>query len=90
MKENIITKILAIDNLNEALKNVKGNKGTSRIDDLSIEETAKYIKENKKIIVWQLYNRKYQPQPVRRVEIPKPNNNLKCRGLVFALDYYLA
>ena len=58
MKEDIITKILARDNLNEAFKNVKANKGASGIDDLSIEETAEYIKQNKATIVWQLYNRK--------------------------------
>ena len=66
MSEDIITKILDRNNLNEAFKNVKANKGARGIDELSIEETAQYIRENKKTIVWQLYNRKYQPQPVRR------------------------
>ena len=86
MKEDIMTKILARDNLNEAFKNVKANKGTSGIDDLSIEETAEYIKENKATIVWQLYNRKYQPQPVRRVEIPKPNGGTRKLGIPIVLD----
>lgn len=86
MKEDIITKILARDNLNEAFKNVKANKGTSGIDDLSIEETAEYIKKNKATIVWQLYNRKYQPQPVRRVEIPKPNGGTRKLGIPIVLD----
>ena len=40
MKEDIITRILDRNNLNEAFKNVKANKGASGIDDLSIEETA--------------------------------------------------
>lgn len=86
MKEDIITKILDRDNLNEAFKNVKANKGASGIDDLSIEETATYIKENKATIVWQLYNRKYQPQPVRRVEIPKPNGGIRKLGIPIVLD----
>lgn len=60
MSEDIITKILERNNLNEAFKNVKANKGSSGIDDLSIEETAEYIKENKATIVWQIYHRKYQ------------------------------
>lgn len=59
MKEDIITKILDRNNLNEAFKSVKANKGASGIDDLSIEETAEYIRQNKATIVWQLYNRKY-------------------------------
>lgn len=86
MKEDIITKILDRNNLNEAFKNVKANKGASGIDDLSIEETAEYIKENKATIVWQLYNRKYQPQPVRRVEIPKPNGGIRKLGIPIVLD----
>lgn len=86
MSEDIITKILDRDNLNLAFKNVKANKGASGIDDLSIDETAQYIRENKKTIVWQLYNRKYQPQPVRRVEIPKPNGGVRKLGIPTVLD----
>ena len=86
MKEDIITRILDRNNLNEAFKNVKANKGASGIDDLSIEETAEYIRQNKATIVWQLYNRKYQPQPVRRVEIPKPNGGTRKLGIPIVLD----
>lgn len=86
MSEDIITRILARDNLNEAFKNVKANKGASGIDELSIEETREYIKEHKNQIVWELYNRKYQPQPVRRVEIPKPNGGVRKLGIPTVLD----
>ena len=86
MNEDIITRILARDNLNEAFKNVKANKGASGIDDLTIEETAEYIKENKSTIGWQLYHRKYQPQPVRRVEIPKPKGGVRKLGIPIVLD----
>lgn len=86
MSEDIITKILDRDNLNLAFKNVKANKGASGIDDMSIEETAQFIKGHKNQIVWQLYNRKYQPQPVRRVEIPKPNGGVRKLGIPTVLD----
>ena len=86
MSEDIITKILERDNLNLAFKNVKANKGASGIDELSIEETEKFIKEHKNQIVWQLYNRKYQPQPVRRVEIPKANGEVRKLGIPTVLD----
>ncbi|MGN0496351.1 MAG: group II intron reverse transcriptase/maturase [Lachnospiraceae bacterium] len=86
MSEDIITKILERDNLNLAFKNVKVNKGASGIDELSIEETGKFIKEHKNQIVWQLYNRKYQPQPVRRVEIPKANGGVRKLGIPTVLD----
>ena len=48
-------------------------------------ETAEYIRQNKATIVWQLYNRKYQPQPVRRVEIPKPVMDLDQKEVVSKL-----
>ena len=86
MSEDIITKILDRNNLNLAFKNVKANKGASGIDELSIEETEKFIKEHKNQIVWQLYNRKYQPQPVRRVEIPKANGGVRKLGIPTVLD----
>ena len=86
MSEDIITKILDRNNLNEAFKRVKANKGASGIDDMDIEETKTYIKEHKNTIVWQLYNRKYQPQPVRRVEIPKPNGGKRKLGIPTVLD----
>ena len=86
MSEDIITKILDRNNLNEAFKRVKANKGASGIDDMDIEETKVYIKEHKNVIVWQLYNRKYQPQPVRRVEIPKPNGGKRKLGIPTVLD----
>ena len=86
MSEDIITKILDRNNLNEAFKRVKANKGASGIDDMDIEETKAYIKEHKNTIVWQLYNRKYQPQPVRRVEIPKPNGGKRKLGIPTVLD----
>ena len=86
MSEDIITKILDRDNLNLAFKNVKANKGASGIDELSIKETETFIKEHKNQIVWQLYNRKYQPQPVRRVEIPKANGGVRELGIPTVLD----
>ena len=86
MSEDIITKILERDNLNLAFKNVKANKGASGIDELSIKETETFIKEHKNQIVWQLYNRKYQPQPVRRVEIPKANGGVRKLGIPTVLD----
>ena len=86
MSEDIITKILDRNNLNLAFKKVKANKGASGIDKLSIEETEKFIKEHKNQIVWQLYNRKYQPQPVRRVEIPKANGGVRKLGIPTVLD----
>ena len=86
MSEDIITKILDRNNLNEAFKRVKANKGASGIDDMDIEETKVHIREHKNTIVWQLYNRKYQPQPVRRVEIPKPNGGKRKLGIPTVLD----
>ena len=69
----LLEKILSRDNLNKAYKQVYRNKGASGVDGITVEELSSYIKEHKEEILWQIRNRKYKPQPVRRVEIPKEN-----------------
>ena len=51
------------------------------MDGVEMEELYDYIKENWKSIKEQIEQRKYKPQPVRRVEIPKPNGGIRKLGL---------
>lgn len=69
----ILDSILSRDNLNEAFKQVRRNKGSAGVDNMSIDEAFLYIKENKTDIIHAIQKRKYTPKPVLRVEIPKPN-----------------
>ncbi len=68
---DLLEKILHRDNLNNAYKRVKSNKGSGGIDKMSVEELLTFLKDNKTTLIKQLRGGKYKPNPVRRVEIPK-------------------
>lgn len=78
--------ILSKENLNRAYKKVVANKGTSGIDDITVEELGSYIRENQEEIISSLRNRTYFPKPVRRVYIPKGNGKERPLGIPTALD----
>jgi RNA-directed DNA polymerase len=61
------------ENLLEALRRVKGNKGSAGIDGMTVGQLSGYLKEHWLTIREQLLNGTYKPQPVRRVEIEKPD-----------------
>ncbi len=69
--DDLLERILARDNLNEAYKKVKSNKGAGGIDGMSVDELLPYLKENKAQLLKRIREGKYKPNPVRRVEIPK-------------------
>jgi RNA-directed DNA polymerase len=72
--------ILRRDNLNNAYKKVKANKGKGGIDNMDVEELLPYLRENQKEIIKKIREGKYKPNPVRRVEIPKEEKG-KSRNL---------
>lgn len=78
--------ILTRENLNQAYKKVIANKGASGMDEVTVEELGKYIRENREEIVNSLRNRTYFPKPVRRVYIPKTNGKMRPLGIPTALD----
>ena len=69
--DKLLEKILQTDNLNQAYKKVKSNKGASGVDGMNVEELFMFLRNNKKQLIEQLREGKYKPNPVRRVEIPK-------------------
>ena len=69
--DRLMEKILSNDNLNQAYKKVKSNKGAGGIDGMNVEELLSFLKDNGTQLKLQLMDGKYKPNPVRRVEIPK-------------------
>lgn len=69
----MLEKILSNENIELAQKKVYANKGASGIDGVTVRELEQYMQENWNSIKEQIRGRKYKPQPVLRVEIPKPN-----------------
>ena len=60
-------------NLKQALRQVKANKGSAGTDGMTVGQLADYLKQHWPAIREQLLNGTYEPKPVRRVEIPKPD-----------------
>ena len=68
---SLMEQILSSDNLNRAYLQVVRNKGAEGVDGMKYTELKEHLAKNGEIIKEQLRTRKYKPQPVRRVEIPK-------------------
>ena len=74
------------ENLKEALRRVKANKGSAGVDGMTVGGIADYLKEHWPAIREQLLNGTYEPKPVRRVEIPKPDGGVRKLGIPTVLD----
>lgn len=82
----LMEKILCRDNMMLAYKKVKANKGASGIDGIEVGEVKDYLKENWQDIKEQIQKRKYKPQPVLRVEIPKEGGGVRNLGIPSVVD----
>jgi RNA-directed DNA polymerase len=74
------------ENCLQAFKRVKSNKGGPGIDGMTVEELPGYLKEHWPAIREQLLAGTYKPQPVKRVEIPKPDGGVRQLGIPTVLD----
>jgi RNA-directed DNA polymerase len=74
------------ENLKEALRRVKANKGSAGVDGMTVGGIADYLKQHWPAIREQLLNGTYEPRPVRRVEIPKPDGGVRKLGIPTVLD----
>lgn len=82
----LMEQILSRENMLLAYKKVKANKGAGGIDNVSVDEIDEYLKENWDGIKERIRKRKYKPQPVLRVEIPKPNGGVRKLGIPTVMD----
>jgi RNA-directed DNA polymerase len=75
------------ENLKSALRQVKANKGSAGVDGMTVAELTDYLKQHWPAIREQLLNGTYEPKPVRRVEIPKPDGGgVRKLGIPTVLD----
>jgi RNA-directed DNA polymerase len=74
------------ENLKEALRRVKANKGSAGVDGITVGGISDYLKQHWPAIREQLLNGTYEPKPVRRVEIPKPDGGVRKLGIPTVLD----
>jgi len=77
------------ENLKAAWRQVKGNKGSAGVDGMTVGGLTDYLKQHWPTIREQLLNGTYVPQPVRRVEIPKPDGGVRKLGIPTVLDRFI-
>jgi len=82
----LLERIIDRNNLNEAFRRVKSNKGSHGIDGMRVDELLQHLKENGASLRQSLLEGSYKPNPVRRVEIPKPDGKKRPLGIPTLVD----
>lgn len=82
----LIETILSSENVIKAQSRVLSNKGGAGIDGMHVDELVEYMRANWDGIKESILVRKYNPAPVRRVEIPKANSGVRKLGIPTVLD----
>jgi RNA-directed DNA polymerase len=77
------------ENWREALKRVRANQGSPGIDGMTVDELPGYLEQHWPAIREQLLSGTYEPKPVKRVEIPKPDGGVRKLGIPTVLDRFV-
>jgi RNA-directed DNA polymerase len=83
---SLMEAVVAAPNMRRALRRVRANQGSPGSDGMTVQELPEYLKAAWPQIRQELLEGTYQPQPVRRVEIPKPSGGKRPLGIPTALD----
>lgn len=83
---DLLEQMLAKDNMLLAYKQVKQNGGAPGVDKVTVEQLQAHMWQHRDTIKGQLQNGTYQPKPVRRVEIPKPEGRIRLLGIPTVTD----
>jgi RNA-directed DNA polymerase len=88
--ERLMEEVCELENCKQALQRVKANKGSPGVDGMTVDELPEYLKQHELEIGEQLRNGTYQPQPVKRVEIRKPDGTgMRKLGIPTVLDRFV-
>jgi RNA-directed DNA polymerase len=85
----LLAHVLERANLQRALKQVRQNKGAPGIDGMTVDVLPDYLRHHWPEIRAQLEAGRYRPQPVKRVEIPKPDGKTRPLGIPTVLDRFI-
>ena len=85
----LMERVVERDNLFRALKQVQSNGGSPGLDGMTVEELAPYLKEHWPRWKQALVEGTYQPQPVKRVEVPKPQGGVRKLGVPTVVDRFI-
>jgi len=85
----LLAQVLNRANLQRALKQVRQNKGAPGIDGMTVDELPEYLRDHWLEIRAQLETGRYEPRPVKRVDIPKPDGKTRPLGIPTVLDRFI-
>src|SRR5215469_18824407 len=87
--ERLMEEVCERENCKQALARVKANKGSPGVDGMTIHDLPGYLKQHWPAIREQLWSGTYAPQPVKRVEIEKPEGGMRKLGIPTVLDRFI-
>ena len=87
--ERLMEEVCERENCKQALARVQANKGSPGVDGMTVHELPGYLKQHWPVIREQLLRGTYKPQPVKRVEIPKPDGGVRKLGIPTVLDRFI-
>ncbi len=85
----MMEQILSYQNVTSALERVERNKGSHGVDGMSVQTLRSHLMEHWSTLRTELIKGTYLPQPVRRVEIPKPNGGVRKLGIPTVIDRFI-
>ncbi len=88
-QERLVERVLQEGNLLRALRQVQRNGGSPGVDGMTVEELPNYLKRHWPRIREELLAGEYRPEPVKRVEIPKPGGGRRKLGIPTVLDRFI-
>lgn len=87
--EWLMEEVCERENCQQALARVKANKGSPGMDRMTVQQLPEFLKQQWPTIREQLLGGTYKPQPVKRVEIPKPEGGVRKLGIPTVLDRFI-
>jgi RNA-directed DNA polymerase len=87
--EQLMEEVCEAGNCQQALKQVKANRGSAGVDGMTVDQLPRYLRQHWPTLREQLLTGTYKPQPVKRVEIPKPDGGKRQLGIPTAVDRFV-
>src|SRR5437764_14532005 len=87
--QQLMEEVCERENRRKALKRVRANQGSPGIDGMTVDELPEYLEQHWPAIREQLMKGTYEPKPVKRVEIPKPDGGVRKLGIPTVLDRFV-
>jgi RNA-directed DNA polymerase len=86
LTQELMERVVAIDNLNRAFKRVKANKGAPGVDGMTVDQLGSWATTHKEALIGSLLDGTFRPQPVKGVQIPKADGGMRQLGIPTVVD----